>query len=83
MYKRIDELRFRCNKILPLVYDDSLSYYETLCKVMSTLNEVINFVDDTTTTQIQASIDEKFNSLMINAIYDAETETIILKEGVL
>ena len=81
MYKRIDELRFRCNKILPLVYDDSLSYYETLCKVTSTLNEVINFVDNTTTTQIQALIDEKFNSLMINAIYDAETETIILKEG--
>lgn len=31
-----------CHKILPLVYDESLSYYEVLCKVQSKLNEVIN-----------------------------------------
>ena len=29
------------HKILPLVYDDSLSYYEFLCKVMDKLNEII------------------------------------------
>ena len=29
------------NKILPTVYDDSLSYYEVLAKVMAKLNEVI------------------------------------------
>lgn len=28
-----------CQRILPLVYDDSLSYYETLCKIISVLNE--------------------------------------------
>ena len=30
-----------CHKVLPLVYDDSLSYYETLCKVVDYLNKVI------------------------------------------
>ena len=30
-----------CQKILPLVYDESLSYYEVLCKVQHKLNEVI------------------------------------------
>ena len=30
-----------CKKILPLVYTDSLSYYETLCQYMEKLNEVI------------------------------------------
>lgn len=30
--------RFWCQKVLPLVYDDSLSYYELLCKVVDYLN---------------------------------------------
>lgn len=30
-----------CQKILPLVYDESLSYYEVLCRVQQKLNEVI------------------------------------------
>ena len=37
----IRPFRFWCQKVLPLVYDDSLSYYELLCKVVSKLNEVI------------------------------------------
>lgn len=40
-YNNIDFMKFWCNKVIPLVYDDSLSYYETLCKVVSKLNEVI------------------------------------------
>lgn len=38
----IDTLRYWCHKILPLVYDDSLSYYEVLCKTSAKLNEVID-----------------------------------------
>lgn len=38
----IDKLRYWCHKILPLVYDDSLSYYEFLCKMNAKLNEVID-----------------------------------------
>lgn len=37
----IDKIKYWCNKILPLVYDDSLSYYEVLCKTSAKLNEVI------------------------------------------
>lgn len=33
--------RFWCNKVLPLVYDDSLSYYEVLCKVVEYINKLI------------------------------------------
>lgn len=33
---------FWCQKVLPLVYDDSLSYYEVLCKLKAKLNEVID-----------------------------------------
>lgn len=34
-------VREYCNAILPLVYDDSLSYIEVLCKVQSKLNEIV------------------------------------------
>ena len=37
----ITPFKFYCQKVLPLVYDDSLSYYETLCKISEKLNEVI------------------------------------------
>ena len=38
-----DLKRFRlwCYKVLPLVYDDTLSYYEVLCKVVKYINELI------------------------------------------
>lgn len=38
-------LRYWCYKVLPLVYDDSLSYYELLNKVVAKLNEVIGNVN--------------------------------------
>lgn len=45
MFNRIDKdirpFRFWCQKVLPLVYDDSLSYYELLCKVVKYLNNMI------------------------------------------
>ena len=34
--------RFWCQKVLPLVYDDSLSYYEILCKVVNYINSIID-----------------------------------------
>lgn len=41
MYKPLQTFRFWCQKVLPLVYDDSLSYYEVLCKVVKYINELI------------------------------------------
>lgn len=35
------EFGFWCQKVLPLVYDESLSYYEVLCKIRDKLNELI------------------------------------------
>lgn len=33
--------KFWCQKVLPLVYDNSLSYYEVLCKVVDYINKII------------------------------------------
>lgn len=37
----LHKFRFWCYKVLPLVYDDSLSYYEILCKVVDYINKLI------------------------------------------
>ena len=37
--------RFWCQKVLPLVYDDGLSYYEILCKVVDYLNKTMENVN--------------------------------------
>lgn len=42
MHKNLNTFKFWCQKILPLVYDDSLSYYEVLCKVVDYINQLID-----------------------------------------
>ena len=49
---------FWCQKVLPLVYDDSLSYYELLCKVVKYINDLIE-----SDKQIINNIDELQNEL--------------------
>lgn len=72
----IDRLQYWCNKILPLVYDDSLSYYEVLCKTSEKLNEVIESTNglldawntykndiDKAFGEYTAGLDKKFDAL--------------------
>lgn len=44
--KEVKPLRYWVQKVLPLVYDDSLSYYELLDKVVHKLNEVVASNDE-------------------------------------
>ena len=41
----LGKFRFWCQKVLPLVYDDSISYYEVLGKMVVYLNQVIDNVN--------------------------------------
>lgn len=45
-YTKIKNFKFWCQKVLPLVYDDSLSYYEVLCKIRDYINEIIANMDE-------------------------------------
>ena len=72
VYKETGSFKFWCQKVLPLVYDDSLSYYETLCKVVKYLNDVIANVDvlhddvdalRTAYTQLQSYVNSYFDNL--------------------
>lgn len=71
-YKDLQPFRFWCQKVLPLVYDDSLSYYELLCKVVDFLNKTMEDVgtlnDDVTKlhtayTQLQNYVNNYFSTL--------------------
>ena len=49
--------RVWCQKVLPLVYDDSLSYYELLCKVVDYLNKTMEEVN-----QLGVDVSNLFNA---------------------
>lgn len=77
--KSIKTFRFWCQKVLPLVYDDSLSYYEVLCKVVDYLNKVIEddnkFIDEL--AELEAALAEVQN--IINN-FDTEYAEKIISE---
>lgn len=53
----IQPFSFYCQPVLPLVYDESLSYYETLCKVVGQLNttgDAVNTLNEALTSEISA-----------------------------
>lgn len=51
-YDGIPYLRFWCQKVLPAVYDQSLSYYEVLCKLAAFLNKMVEELE-----KMQGNID--------------------------
>lgn len=58
----IKKFRFWCQKVIPLVYDNSLSYYEVLCKVVDYLNKVIediNSVPEYIDNKIREALDDE------------------------
>lgn len=84
MSKLVNLTMFRgyVNKVLPTVYDDSLSYYEVLAKVMEKINEIINL--DNAQNEIINNIPEdvsefaedlaQFKSTMTQQFNDFKTE---------
>lgn len=49
--------KFWCQKVIPLVYDNSLSYYEVLCKVVEMCNDLIIAQNQTTEILKEFGID--------------------------
>ena len=68
----LNAMRFYCQPILPLVYDESMSYYETLCKVVGQLNttgDAVNKLNEGLTNEIadrqaaDAALDERLKKV--------------------
>ena len=71
----------KTQSILPLVFDDSISYYEAVSRLIFTVNQLITLINGSIDENLKDYIDSRFDNLMISAIYDEKTETIILKNG--
>lgn len=56
----IERFNFWCTKVLPLVYDNSLSYYEVLCKLTKFIKELVLELDswEQFNEQLQADVDQ-------------------------
>ena len=77
MWKDLKHFRFWCQKVLPLVYDDSISYYEVLCKLCHYLNDVIenvnsipDYIDDAINERLS---DEHIKELIAEFVKDIES----------
>ena len=73
--KPLHHFRFWCQKVLPLVYDDSLSYYEVLCKVVAYINNLID-----TNNEIIEYVDELKDELKVVQDWIANFDTSYLEQ---
>ena len=86
-YSGQDKFRFWCQMALPLTYDDSLSYYELLCKVVNYLNHTIEDVANAETnvsrlaeafTQLQNYVNNYFDTLNLQTEVNAKIDESFL-----
>lgn len=85
-YKELKPFRFWCQKVLPLVYDDSLSYYELLCKVVDYLNKTMEDVDTlhtdvenlyTAYNQLQSYVNNYFSTLDVQQEINNKLDSMV------
>lgn len=84
-YKELQPFRYWCHKVLPLVYDDSLSYYELLCKVVDYLNKTMEDVDTlhgdvvnlhTAYEELQSYVNNYFSTLDVQEEINKKLDTM-------
>ena len=71
----LKHFRFWCQKVIPLVYDDSLSYYEVLCKVVHYINKIID-----TSNEIIENVDQLKEELKVVQDWINNFDTSYLEE---
>lgn len=90
-YKALQPFRYWCQKVLPLVYDDSLSYYELLCKVIDYLNKTMQDVETlhgdvtklyTAYDKLQDYVNNYFKSLDVQEEINKKLDEMV-KDGTL
>lgn len=66
----VADFKFWCQKVLPLVYDDSLSYYEVLNKMVIYLNQVIDNINADTANVAELEDDFLLLQTYVNNFFD-------------
>ena len=89
-FNKVTYLYGWCQKIIPLVYDDSLSYYEQLCKVREKLNEVItntNMIPDMIKQEVQdfinsGQIEEMIEEMLTGYLQRIVVNVVVPPQGI-
>lgn len=74
----IDKFKFRCTKVLPLVFDEALSYYEVLCKLTEKINDCIDKINEVNPDEVNAEIEE-----LQEAVEDLDKDIEEIKEDII
>ena len=62
-----------CQKVLPLTYDDSLSYYEAICKMVDKVNELIAYIEGFESNVLEQSKQYTDNQIVtLKGVIDSE-----------
>lgn len=83
-YINLTPFRFWCQKVLPLVYDDELSYYELLCKVVDYLNKTMQDVSilHDEFIKLKSFVDNYFDNLDVQDEINKKLDEMV-KDGTL
>lgn len=80
-FNQLSPLRFWCQKVLPLVYDESLSYEELLCKIVKYLNSVIEDINQLP-EYIQSLVsEEQLKEIMSELLDELRNQIVPDNEG--
>ena len=80
MKSNVKPIRIGCLTEFPFLDTtfDAVTEWEVLQKLGQKTNDIIHFVNDLLDDKISEYIDQRFNDMMVDAMYDAETETLTL-----
>lgn len=78
----LSPFRYFCNRVLPAVYGDEISYYELLCKVVKYLNDTMSHVNDVngdlqTLYQYVKELQEKFEEYVNSGFEEYYADQVI------
>lgn len=74
-------LVFWCQKVLPLVYDDSLSYYEVVCKCANKINELIENYNNLPDIIKELVTDDNLKVILLELYNQLEEQIASANEG--
>lgn len=80
MNKNLKPMHLGCIQEFPFIdatFDD-ITYLQILSKLSNKTNEVIRFVNNVLEDKLVEYIDQRFNDIMLDSMYESETETLVL-----
>jgi hypothetical protein len=80
-FNEVSPLRFWCQKVLPLVYDESLSYEELLCKIVNYLNNVVEDVNQIPEYIKSLVSEDVLKELLSELLDELRTQIVPVNEG--